>query len=53
MSGYLDADAFQQASLDVAISSSNKGYKLLQMMGWKEGGWHLRRMHRCIMFLRT
>jgi hypothetical protein len=38
MSGYLDAESFQQASLDVAIPSSNRGYRLLQKMGWQEGG---------------
>ena len=37
MSGYLDATAFQQASLDVAIGSENRGYRLLQKMGWKKG----------------
>ena len=37
MSGYLDPNAFQQASLDVAIGSENRGYRLLQKMGWKKG----------------
>ncbi|XP_054714429.1 angiogenic factor with G patch and FHA domains 1-like [Uloborus diversus] len=27
----------EEASADVAMSSSNKGYKMLQSMGWKEG----------------
>lgn len=37
MSGYLDPNAFQQASLDVAIGSENRGYRLLEKMGWKKG----------------
>lgn len=33
----LDTDGLQQASLEASIPSSNRGFQMLQKMGWSEG----------------
>ena len=33
----LDTSGLQQASLDAAIPSSNRGFQMLQRMGWSQG----------------
>jgi G-patch domain len=33
----LDTDGLQQASLDAAIPATNRGFQMMQRMGWTQG----------------
>jgi hypothetical protein len=35
--GYVDLEGVEQSSMDVPISDSNIGFRMLQKMGWQSG----------------